>query len=642
MILSDCETSVDLLNNEAIAMTIIELLRERPGTPITIGVHGDWGAGKSSVLEMIQAGLAGQEDTLCLKFNGWRFQGFEDAKIVLLEGIVDALVEARPALSKAADVAKGIFRRIDWLKLAKRAGGIAWAATAGLPTLEQIGAVLARLPGAADPSSLVTRENIEKVAAEISASLRTEDPKQVPSEIRAFRKQFEELLDAAGVRQLVVLVDDLDRCLPDTAVETLEAIRLFVLTNRTAFVIAADEGMIEYSVRGHFPDLPEASGPFSYARNYLEKLIQVPFRIPALGVTETRAYVILLLIGAELGEDDATFARLIGVARDALKCPWKSGGLDAAAIETAFSKSPPAAVQEALVLGEQLGPVLAHGTAGNPRQIKRFLNSLLLRQRTASALGFGDEIKARVLAKLMLAERFQPRLFEQVARASAGSAQGACAELALLEASVSGDATDSPKSRKGTGGRQSDDLPPLVQEWLDNETVRAWASVQPPIGAEDLRPYIFVTKDRRSYFGSVSTLGHLESLVERLYGPRIAVQALEPELKRLAPAETEQLFAVLRARIIGQEKFDRQPGGIDGIHALLRVNPALEGRLLDLLEGLPKERLGAWVVTGWESAIQTPSGVARFGELLKQWAEAATNKPLALAAESVLKVQKLK
>ena len=102
MILTDHETKIDLLNNEAIATTIIGLLRELPDRPVTIGVHGDWGAGKSSVLEMIEGGLSGNGDVLCLKFNGWRFQGFEDAKIALIEGIVTGLVEKRPALTKAA------------------------------------------------------------------------------------------------------------------------------------------------------------------------------------------------------------------------------------------------------------------------------------------------------------------------------------------------------------------------------------------------------------------------------------------------------------------------------------------------------------------------------------------------------------
>ena len=49
MILTDNETKVDLLNNEAIAATIVKLSRDRPDQPVTVGVHGDWGAGKSSI-----------------------------------------------------------------------------------------------------------------------------------------------------------------------------------------------------------------------------------------------------------------------------------------------------------------------------------------------------------------------------------------------------------------------------------------------------------------------------------------------------------------------------------------------------------------------------------------------------------------
>src|SRR5215207_1619044 len=113
MILTDNETKVDLLNNEAIAETIVKLLRDRPDRPVTIGVHGDWGAGKSSVLEMIEAKLGTASSVLCLKFNGWRFQGFEDAKIALIEGIVNGLVEKRPALGKAGDAVKEVFARID-------------------------------------------------------------------------------------------------------------------------------------------------------------------------------------------------------------------------------------------------------------------------------------------------------------------------------------------------------------------------------------------------------------------------------------------------------------------------------------------------------------------------------------------------
>jgi len=139
MILSDNETKVDLLNYESIASTIVTLLRERPEHPVTIGVHGDWGAGKSSVLEMIEAQLVGEKAVLCLKFNGWRFQGFEDAKIALIEGIVTSLLEKRPALTRANQAVENIFRRIDWLKLARRTGGLALTAFTGIPIPEHVG-----------------------------------------------------------------------------------------------------------------------------------------------------------------------------------------------------------------------------------------------------------------------------------------------------------------------------------------------------------------------------------------------------------------------------------------------------------------------------------------------------------------------
>ena len=82
--------------------------------------------------------------------------------------------------------------------------------------------------------------------------------------------------------------------------------------------------------------------------------------------------------------------------------------------------------QNALILSAQIGPILASGTKGNPRQIKRFLNTLLLRQSSAHARGFGDDVKLPVLAKLMLAERFLPRLFDQIAISAASAADGVC------------------------------------------------------------------------------------------------------------------------------------------------------------------------------------------------------------------------
>lgn len=638
MILADNETRIDLLNNEAIATTIVQMLRQR-GEPVTVGVHGDWGAGKSSILEMIEVALEGDKDILCLKFNGWRFQGFEDAKIALIEGIVTGLVEKRSLATKAAAAVKDLFKRIDWLKVAKHTGSLAFTAFTGIPTPDQIHAITSGLQAMlADPGELATKENLGSAIEGIKSVLKPEaEAKHVPEEIAEFRKAFEKLLKDAGVKLLIVLVDDLDRCLPDTAIETLEAIRLFVFTAGTAFVVAADEAMIEYSVRKHFPELPDTTGPRDYARNYLEKLIQVPFRIPALGEAETRIYVTLLLIGAELGENDTGYGALIAVARERLKRPWESAPLDLPAIKQALGDKA-ASAQNAVTLSDQIGPILARGTQGNPRQIKRFLNSLLLRHRTADARGFGSEIKLPVLAKLMLAERFIPRLFDQVAYAAAAHPKGLCEGLATVEATIAKDAGLAPKklpadpkqSNSGEGVAEPADTG-LATEWLASPQIRAWAKITPSLATADLRPYLFVTKDRKDYFGAASALGPLATVVEKLLAPKLAVQGLDSELRKLLPLEAAQVFEALRGRIMSEDSLLTEPLGIAGMEVLVKAHPALQSNAIDFLEALPGNRCGAWPVSGWKSVITEASYGSRLDNLIEKWA-ASPDGTLALKA----------
>jgi hypothetical protein len=646
MILPDNETRVDLLNNEAIAATVIKLLRAQHAHPVTIGVHGDWGAGKSSVLEMIDAGLSGSDDVLCLKFNGWRFQGFEDAKIALIEGIVTGLIEKRPLLTKATGAVKELFKRIDWLKAAKHAGGLAFTAFTGVPTPEQIANITSGLQYIlTDPSKLATAENIGAAIKGVESIIKpAAEGKNIPEEIGEFRKAFDQLLKEAGIKQLIVLVDDLDRCLPDTAIETLEAIRLFVFTSGTAFVVAADEAMIEYAVRKHFPDLPETTGPRDYARNYLEKLIQVPFRIPALGEAETRIYVTLLLIGAELGEGNQNYGKLIAATRERLKRPWENAPLDFPAIKAALGDAT-GSVQNAVTLSDQIGPILASGAKGNPRQIKRFLNSLLLRQQTAEARGFGEEVKLPVLAKLMLAERFMPRLFDQVAFAAAADPKGRCGDLAVLEAATAEPDKGGKKSASdGTPSKAKEAVTEvsesvLVAEWLALPQARAWSRVSPALADVDLRPYLFVTKDRKDYFGAASALGHLAGIVEKLLGPKLAVQGLDTELKTLKAPEAAQVFEALRGRIMGEDSFGSLPPGIDGLAVLVKAHPALQTNLIDFLAALPSERCGAWPVSGWQGVVTDAAALARLNDLIEEWASSERKSALKAAATAARRVK---
>jgi KAP family P-loop domain len=647
MILTDNETRVDLLNNEAIAAAIVAVLGEQPARPITIGVHGDWGAGKSSILEMVEQAEKDKADVLCLKFNGWRFQGFEDAKIALIEGIVEGLIEKRPMLAKATGVVKDIYRRIDWLKVAKHAGGLALTAFTGIPAAALMQTILSGIESTlADPGKLATKENLQALADNVKAVMKDEtESKSVPHEVGEFRKAFDQLLKEAGIKQLIVLIDDLDRCLPDTAIETLEAVRLFLFTDHTAFVVAADEAMIEYAVRKHFPELPDTTGPRDYARNYLEKLIQVPFRIPALGETETRIYVTLLLIGAVTGEEDAGYKALVAIGRERLKKPWEAAPIDFAAVKASLGDKASSA-HDLLVLSDQIGPILARGANGNPRQIKRFLNTLLLRRQMAEARGFGTDVKLQILAKLMLAERFLPRLFEQIAMAAATHPKGISEDLAELEGSGGRDEPDAavaaPKpARKDVPRVEPAQSPPenlVLSEWLSSQPILAWARVQPPLAGVDLRPYLFVTKDRKDYFGAGVALGHLAPLVDKLLGPKLSVQRWESDLRVLPPNEASQVFDALRGRILGSDTFETPPSGVDGLAVLVRVQPTLQNGLVDLLEAVPPNRAGVWVATGWEGVITEAGPVTRFDQMLTRLA-ANSNRFLKSAAASTLKVR---
>jgi hypothetical protein len=261
-----------------------------------------------------------------------------------------------------------------------------------------------------------------------------------------------------------------------------------------------------------------------------------------------------------------------------LRRPWKSAPLDLPAIKTALGEKAVSA-QNAVTLSDQIGPILASGTQGNPRQIKRFLNSLLLRQRTAEARGFGSEVKLPVLAKLMLAERFMPRLFEQIAYAAAAHAKGLCEGLAALEAALA-DESDIDKKPKADGkaGRGADGPSetaetPVVAEWLSSPQIRAWAQIKPALGGVDLRPYLFVSKDRKDYFGAASALGHLAAVVDKLLGPKLAVQGLDADLKNLAALEAARVFETLRGRIMGEASFSSEPPGVAGMAVLVKAHP---------------------------------------------------------------------
>ncbi|WP_245508739.1 hypothetical protein [Bradyrhizobium zhanjiangense] len=178
----------------------------------------------------------------------------------------------------------------------------------------------------------------------------------------------------------------------------------------------------------------------------------------------------------------------------------------------------------------------------------------------------------------------------------------------------------------------------VLNEWLSSPAIMAWAAVPTKLGSEDLRPYLFVAKDRKDYFGAASALGHLTAVVEQLFGGKFAVQGLEAELRRLAAPEAAEVFEAVRGRIVGGDSFDTEPPGVAGLAVLVKAHPILQGNLLDLLESIPRNRLGPWVCSGWEGVLKDPGATQRFDRLLQAWGKEG-DVMLKTAAAGVLRAR---
>jgi hypothetical protein len=130
---SDNEARIDLLNVQHLVAAVTGIVRNQSLLPATIGVFGGWGSGKSSLISMVREQLEGDEGVVCVSFNGWLFEGYEDAKAALMGTILDEVTTNRTLSAKAEGLAKKLLRRVDWFRLMGLAGTSAVALTTGLP-----------------------------------------------------------------------------------------------------------------------------------------------------------------------------------------------------------------------------------------------------------------------------------------------------------------------------------------------------------------------------------------------------------------------------------------------------------------------------------------------------------------------------
>ena len=553
MILSDNETKVDLLNNEAIAKTIVSLIKDSKEQPISIGIHGDWGAGKSSILEMVEnevklaSSVSGKKYS-CIRFNGWKHQGFEDSKVALMSSIISELEKKEKLGVKSGEILKKLWENINWMTVAKTAGKTALGIATGTAPLTLLSSTMDILK-----STVTTEEGIagaiESIGGYLSDAKITEDISS-NKEFSEFQENFAELLEDAAIEKLIVLIDDLDRCLPDVAINTLEAVRLFMFTEKTAFVIAADEGMIRYAVKKHFPDATDENkfnAGEAFANKYLEKLIQVPFRIPALGEVEACIYIMLLMVGSVLPDENENYKKLREEGLSRIRKPWNVESLTVDDVKEILGNDYEKSSKEVLI-ATQICHLLAQNTDGNPRKIKRFVNMLLLRYEIAKNRGFGDELELAILAKMMLAEYYEPDFYKALPNHL--DSEGKWDEVPEILADIKTMVEDKKVEAK--------------EQWYDLNKIWKWITTEPEITDKDLRPYYYACKEKMDYFSGKTSKNDLSEIVELLFRDEMIIVGRVEDLKNLTNQESDQVFGIVAQKIMEKGQFDMKPKGIDG------------------------------------------------------------------------------
>lgn len=565
---TDNETDRDLLNFTGVAQSISELIVQADGKPISIGVSGAWGIGKSSMIQLTKADLrsragAAGPDFVFVEFNAWLYQGYDDARAALMEVIATRLAEVASERSTLQEKAGQLLKRVNWF----RAGRLAVSTAASLATgFAPMGALMSGLM-AFGKSATESSKDEEKWLK----------PKETPpEEIQALRDSFEELLRELKIT-LVVLIDDLDRCLPETTISTLEAIRLFLFMKRSAFVIAADQAMIKHAVRKHF----EGINDDGLVLSYFDKLIQVPIRVPTLGLQEVRAYLMMLFIDqSELEETRREEIRKAIAQR--LQQSWKGARVDKAFVASLIPGMPSDIIGR-LDLAERIAPIMSDATmtAGNPRLIKRFLNALSIRMALGKAQGV--PVSEEVLAKLLIFERSDnAKAFSELTSSVANNDDGKPELLKKWEDDLAlGKAVE---------------LPP---NW-NNPFLKSWLELRPPLSDEDLRGALYVSREHAPLVSRDDRLSaEAAELLSAILSEPSLSHVLQDRIKALPKADV----SVLMSRVIERARKEASWGAPDILQAALVVSRADEQQaatFVAFLKDLPANMLAVPIVPAIE------------------------------------------
>lgn len=242
------------------ATVLCDAIATAEDLPMTIGVFGPWGMGKSSFMKVCE-GLLNARGIRTVWFNPWKYDQKDEIWHALIQTVLAEIAhdldERRASgeenrherLAKALDTVKRLSRAAAWL-LARRAAG---PMTAGILASEDVDAVRTALTAPGMDTYL---------------------------HVNHFEQDFRDVVGTyTDGSRLVMFVDDLDRCTEDAAITVLDSLKLFLGEGSCVFVLAMDHQVVVEAAAKRFDN---ERTDRERGRQYLEKLIHFPFHLPGI------------------------------------------------------------------------------------------------------------------------------------------------------------------------------------------------------------------------------------------------------------------------------------------------------------------------------------------------------------------------
>ena len=557
---SDNESTIDLLGFRVHADFIYGIVTDKKMLPVTIGLFGDWGSGKTSVMKMLEEKLTALEEhfdirgvdnnIVCLYFNGWQFEGYDDAKSAILSSILMQLAENKKIGEKIKGKVASLLKSVNWMRLigmsvknvalpailAYLSGGASL-----IPTFSGLGK---KFLGIGKDKSDTDNKGADVEKLDWEEIIQADKTDSGPLDVRTFRERFAEMLKETKIDSLVVLIDDLDRCSPDRIIDNLEAIKLFLNVENTAFVIGADPRIVRYAVerRYVFNQEPEKDRANRLVQDYLEKLIQIPYHLPRLSPSEIESYMNLLFCNKELGskEFNEVHSSFQALREKDMYSIFGYHRISDAIGTKSITKS----LNEDLSMCSNIAPLITDGLNGNPRQVKRFLNAFILRKKLAKVAKL-KTIKDDVLAKLMVLEYVENDCFQELYKWQSFQ-DGITNEIRLLESEGKTKGVEEQK------GKKSFDF----SNW-QSQFVQKWLRLKPQLAKVDLRDYFWIVRDKMASTLSGTTMvsPFILSIFENLKSETsFKVNSALGEIGKLEKTDIAQLFELLKEFTLRNQK----------------------------------------------------------------------------------------